>query len=345
MTGNARASSQPKPFPSRKFDEKFFRGLSWVCPYVGHVRIEIELRQMAYFLAIAEERSFTRAAERCHVAQPSLSRQIHEMERILGAKLFDRLPRDVRITTAGELFAKEAVKTLEHSRRAISLVRALEWKKTQTLRIGLSILCDLPRMRGLIDAVQRSGDRIALECVTANTMELSLATLRGKLDLAIVDLPIKEHGLSIFSIYKEPLVVALPQKHPLVQRPLVRLFELRNERIGFISRRTDPSATSIQLMLQQGGVISSIVWAANLIDLLDAIASDQNIGLIRRSAARLRREGVVYKPLADSISLQTAIAGRKGDHRPHIQSFRDAIVVFAQQRFEISKDSVSRDSA
>jgi DNA-binding transcriptional LysR family regulator len=292
---------------------------------------------MAYFLAIAEERSFTRAAERCHVAQPSLSRQIHEMERILGTRLFERLPRDVRITPSGELFAKEASRTLEHSRRAISLVRALEREKNQSLRVGLSALCDLPRVWNLIEAAQKSGNRVPLECVTAHTAELSLSVLRGKLDLAVVDLPISDRGLSVFSIYQEPLVVALPQKHALAQRPMVRLFELKNERLSLVSQRKDRGAILVETMLQQKRLCCPITPAANLIDLLDVVAANQSIGLLRSSAARLRREGVLYKPLVDSIQLQTAIASRKGDHRPLVQSFRDTLIAFAQRSSEVSK--------
>jgi len=287
---------------------------------------------MAYFLAIAEERSFTRAAERCRVAQPSLSRQIHEMERTLGTRLFDRQPRDVRITAAGELFAKEAARTLEHGRRAVSLVRALERESAQGLRIGLSALCDLPRVRSLIDAVQRSGSPVPSEYVTADTAELSVALLRGKLDLAIVDLPICGRGLNLFLMYKEPLVVALPQNHPLAQRPMVRLFELRNERIGLISPRADPGAIAIETMLQQKDVRSTITRTANLIDLLDVVATNQRVGLLRSSAGRLRRDRVVYKTLADSIQLETGIAGRKDDHNPRMRSFQNTLISFAQRQ-------------
>jgi DNA-binding transcriptional LysR family regulator len=115
------------------------------------VQAEIELRKMRYFLAIAEERSFTRAAKRCHVAQASLSRQIRDVEISLDTRLFDRLPRDIRLTDAGRVFEKEASKALEHSRRAVSLVHALKREKDQQLRIGLSALCDLPRVRTLVE--------------------------------------------------------------------------------------------------------------------------------------------------------------------------------------------------
>ena len=106
------------------------------------MQTEIELRQMRYFLAIAEERSFTRAAKRCHVAQSSLSRQIRAMEINLDSQLFERLPRETRLTQAGRIFEKEANKSLEHSRRAVSLVSALTREKDRKLPIGASILCN-----------------------------------------------------------------------------------------------------------------------------------------------------------------------------------------------------------
>jgi DNA-binding transcriptional LysR family regulator len=101
---------------------------------------------MWYFVAIAEERSFTRAAKRCHVALSSLSKQIRDLEVRLEEKLLERLPRDIRLTDAGRIFQKEARKALEHSLRAASLVRSLRRQKEQTLKIGLSALCDLPRV-------------------------------------------------------------------------------------------------------------------------------------------------------------------------------------------------------
>jgi DNA-binding transcriptional LysR family regulator len=124
--------------------------------YVEHVQVEIELRKMRYFLAIAEERSFTRAAKRCHVSLGSLSRQICGMEVSLDARLFDRLPREIRLTDAGRVFEKEATKVLEHSHRAVSLVEALKRVRDQKLRVGLSMVCDLPRVRALVETSRKS---------------------------------------------------------------------------------------------------------------------------------------------------------------------------------------------
>jgi DNA-binding transcriptional LysR family regulator len=287
---------------------------------------------MRYFLAIAEERSFTRASKRCHVAQSSLSRQIRSMEIGLEAQLFERLPRDIRLTPAGKIFRKEASKALEHSHRAISLVRSLKREKDQKLRIGLSTLCDLPRMRALVETAQKSAEQVAVENITAYTSELLLALHRGRLDLAVVDLPIKSRGIALFPIQSEPLIAVLPQNHPLAQRPMIRLFELKKEQLTIVSRQIDPGSISVETMLRKAGIeASSLVPVVNLIELLDHVAVHRSIGLMRSSAGRLRRDDVLYKPLADSVPLETAIAWRAENRSSQLLSFRDALIAFGQR--------------
>jgi len=292
---------------------------------------------MRYFLAIAEERSFARAAKRCHVAQSSLSRQIRDVELRLEAQLFDRLPRGIRLTDAGRIFEKEASKALEHSHRAVSRVQAFKRQKEQKLRIGLSALCDLPRMRALVDAARKSAEQLTVESITANTSELMLALHRGRLDIAVVDLPIKDPGIGLRTIYSETLIAALPRQHPLMQRPMIRLFELKKEPLSIISRHIDSGSVAVEAMLRKAGIEgSSLVLSANLIDLLDGIPVHRGIGLLRSSAVRLRRDDVLYKPLADSIQLETAIAWRTDNRSSQLLSFRDALIAFGQRSMQSS---------
>ena len=287
---------------------------------------------MRYFLAIAEERSFTRAAKRCRVAQASLSRQIRSMEVRLETRLFDRLPRDIRLTPAGKIFKNEATKTVEHGRRAVSLVEALKREQDQSLQIGLSTLCDLPRMRGLVETSRRSEDQAAVECVTGCTSELLLGLHRGRLELAIVDLPIKSRGIGLVPIHSESLTAVLPHNHPLAKRPIVRLFELKRERFVIIAQPSDPGTVCVEAMLRKADIEASrVVPTANLIDLLDHVALQRSIGLIRNSAGRLRRESIVCKPLTGSIQLETAIAWRTENRNPRMLSFRDALITFGQR--------------
>ncbi len=284
---------------------------------------------MQYFLAIAEERSFTRAAKRCHVAQASLSRQIRSIEIGLEAQLFERLPRDIRLTQAGKIFRKEASKALEHSHRAVSLVRSLKREKDQRLRIGLSTLCDLPRQRALVETTRKSAEQVAVEYITAYTSELLLALHRGRLDLAVVDLPIRSRGIALFPIQSESLIAVLPQNHLLAQRPMIRLFELKKEQLTIVSRQIDPGSANVEVMLLKAGIgASSIVSTANLIELLDHVALHRSIGLMRSSAGRIRRDDVLYKSLADSVQIETAIAWRAENRNSQLLSFRDALIAF-----------------
>ncbi len=250
---------------------------------------------MKYILAIAEERGFTRAAKRCHVAQSSLSRQIRAVEVNLEAQLFERLPREARLTDAGRIFEREANKALEHSRRAVFLVQALKRNKNQTLRVGLSACCDLPRMRALIETTHKSTAEITVETITGHTHELLLSLHRGKLDLAVLDLPIQSRGIQAHPIASEALIAVLPQKHPLAQRPIVRVFELKKHQVVFVSRQVDPGSVLVEGMLRKAGIEDlSFVPIASLIELLDHVALHRRIGVMRSSACRLRRDDVQY---------------------------------------------------
>jgi DNA-binding transcriptional LysR family regulator len=294
------------------------------------VQSEIELRQMRYFLAVAEERSFTRASRRCHVAQPSLSRQIRDLELSLGTRVFERLPREIRVTPAGRVFEQEAKRALEHCRRAVSLVRAFERGKRQELKIGLSALSDLPRMLALTQKAQKAAPEPSMECRQDNTPDLLLALLRGKLDLAIVELPLKERGISAYPVHSEPLIAVLPQGHFLSARPMVRLFELRREQVVLLSGRTDLAVVAIEAMLQQAD-ITSVHTVSSVIELLDHVALHHSVGLMRSSTGRLRRDGVISKPLANSVQLETGVAWRTDDRNPAVVSFRDALIAFGQR--------------
>lgn len=287
---------------------------------------------MQYFLAVAEERSFTRAALRCHVAQPSLSKQIHEIESLLRTKLFERLPRDVRLTEAGRVFRKEAERAVEHSRRAESLVRAFEQQGQASIKIGLSCLCDLPRVRSLMATAQRSIKSNGTEVTSGHSQELRVALLRGELDLAIIDLPMKVDGINTVPLCAEPLIAWLPEKHPLTSRPMVRFFDLKREPFVLLSERADPGSVVVRAAMEHAGVEAGAIHStASLIELLDQVALSKYTGLTRRSVGRLRREGILSKPLHNPVHLETALAWRSDNRSASMISYRDALIAFSQR--------------
>ena|ERR1700691_1667637 len=113
---------------------------------------------------------------------------------------------------------------------------------------------------------------------------------------------------------------------------MVRLFELKKEQLTISARQIDPGSVAAEAMLWKTGIdVSSLVPAANLIELLDHVALHRSTDLMRSSAGRLRRDGVLYKPLADSIHLETAIAWRTENRSSQLLSFRDALIAFGQR--------------
>jgi hypothetical protein len=113
---------------------------------------------------------------------------------------------------------------------------------------------------------------------------------------------------------------------------MIRLFELKKEQITILSRQIDPASVNAEAMLLKAGIeASSIVSAANVIELLDNVPVRRCIGLMRSSAGRLRRDDVLYKPLADSVQLETALAWRAENRSSQLLSFRDALIAFGQR--------------
>ncbi len=291
---------------------------------------------MRYVVAVAEERNFTRAAQRCHVTQPALSRQVAVVEATLGAKLFERRTRNVSVTKAGHLFIREARRALEQSRRAFSLVQAFAKQQDRPLAIGLSSLADLPRLHALIQRAQRLTPAVSVSIRTACTPELIPALLRGDMDLAVVDLPAQERGIRAHPLANELLVAVLPERFDVSQQPAIELGKLNTTPLVLplvlLSGAIDPGRAVIDRVLSSAGSRAfKIHDVGSIPKLLDEVALQGRCGLLRQSSTRFLRQGVVYKPLSESIQLGSALAWR-ADHRwPSFISVRDAIMAFSQQ--------------
>src|SRR6202047_3039900 len=163
----------------------------------------VELRLYRYVAVLAEELNFTRAAARLHVAQPSLSKQVRELEIYLGAQLFERTKREVRLTAAGEAFTAEARLTLFHADRAVQGAKAAKGLHRGPWSIGYSPLIDLrilSKVRRHLSSVHPAAD---VRLVSAHTTEQADGLMRGKLQAGLVILPIREEGLTCEGLYRE----------------------------------------------------------------------------------------------------------------------------------------------
>ncbi|HEY8932573.1 MAG TPA: LysR family transcriptional regulator, partial [Rariglobus sp.] len=178
----------------------------------------MEVHQLRYFLAVARTANFSRAAEQCRVAQPSLSQQIKKLEDELGERLFERTKRAVSLTPAGERLrahAERVIDALEQARASVS-----EGGGTVRGRVALGVLPTvapfyLPERLRAFAAEYPEVEVVIHEDTTA---QLAKAVLAKEIDLALVSLPVDQRGLRALSLFEEPLLAALPADHALAKK-------------------------------------------------------------------------------------------------------------------------------
>ncbi|MFB6810697.1 LysR substrate-binding domain-containing protein [Streptomyces sp. NPDC056387] len=194
----------------------------------------MELRQLSYFVTVAEELHFGRAADRLHIVQSAVSQQVQRLERELGAALFDRSPRHVRLTGAGERLLPEARAVLAAAERARSAVR-----ERAGLRLGTSTGLGehLDRVLGDVAALAPG---TAVQLVSAPARERLEQVADGRLDAAFVRSLEPAPGVRILRLGEDPLVAALPAAHPLAREPELALADLAGLQLCLTARRNNP---------------------------------------------------------------------------------------------------------
>jgi DNA-binding transcriptional LysR family regulator len=202
---------------------------------------DIELRHLRYFVAVAEELHFGRAALRLHLAQPPLSQQIRKLEEILGYPLFLRTSRAVKLTSAGEVFLERARRTLRNVQEDMDEARSVGRGEEGFLRVGFigsAMLTPLPAMLG---RYRRLYPKVNLQLHESFTSAVVQKLLKGELDAGFLRDSGHVDGLEIESLFSEPFIAVVPRKHPLARYKIISAKELRDEPFVFFS----PSAGAL----------------------------------------------------------------------------------------------------
>src|ERR1700677_1017058 len=191
----------------------------------------MEMHQFRYFVAVARARNFSRAAEQCHVSQPSLSQQIQKLEDELGERLFDRLKREAKLTPHGEAFLYRALKILEEVDAARR--EATDAKKLLRGTVTLGVLPTiapylLPAVIAAFTKKYPGVEIVVQEDTTANLLKLALAR---EIDFALASQPIRDGRLVVRELFSEELLIALPPGHPLTLKRTVKPGDLNGERL------------------------------------------------------------------------------------------------------------------
>jgi DNA-binding transcriptional LysR family regulator len=285
----------------------------------------MELRQLSYFVAVAEELHFGRAAERLHIVQPAVSQQVRRLERELGVELFDRSPRRVTLTAAGARFLPEARAVLAAAARARATVTTTRSVSPGVLRLGTSA--------GLGDHLERLLDRLApgltVELVYGPTAERAEQVRDGRLDATFVRGTHRYPGLRRIPAWQEPLFVALSARHPLAGKPGVKLADLAPFPLRLTERRNNTPLVDLVVGAchEAGYAPVPAPVAAVLADSLALIGADDSWTVVYAAHARQVRSGrVVFRPLAGTgLALSTALLVRPDSPAPAVDALLDAL--------------------
>lgn len=289
---------------------------------------------MRYFLAVAEEGNFGRAAERLHMAQPPLSRHIKALEERLGAALFERTPKGAELTAAGQTLLDEVPNLLALAQRAMERTQRAGRGLAGQLDVGLfgsGVLDVIPRMLARFHAA-RPEVKIRLHNLTK--AEQLQALRERRIAVGFNRLVPPEDDLVIETVLREPLVVAMPEKHPLSVRPSLTLADLDdvplivypNLPMRGLPQEVAEAFRRSNLSLHVEQEVEDVLTAIAL------VASGFGLAITTQSATSLRLPGVAFRPLAcrQLQDLELSCLYRRGDSSPVLAAFLDVVHDFVR---------------
>jgi DNA-binding transcriptional LysR family regulator len=271
----------------------------------------VELRQIRFFVAVAEDRHFGRAAERMYIAQPALSQHIRRLERELGVQLLDRSARQVRLTPAGEAFLAVARRMLRQVDEGTDAARRAEAGETGSLAVGVHMAMTAPVVSVLLRQWHRVRPAVRPRLKAGRARDLVDLVRRRELDLALVDGPITDGSLECVPVVEDRLVVVLPADHPLAREQELSLRSLRAERFITVTRRSSVSLHDRLIELcTAAGFSPEIALEVDDLDMVPvAVAAGLGVGLATSvSVTGTPMPGVVWRPLADATAVIPLVA-------------------------------------
>lgn len=274
------------------------------------VNAMIELKHLRYFVALAEEEHFGRAAERVFVVQQALSSSIQKLEKEVGVSLVTRSTRRVSLTPAGIEFLSAAREILALSDQAV--IRAQQAARGEIGHLTLGFMSGLV-FGHLPQIVQRFCERypmVRLELRELTPQEQEAALRAGTIDLGLLLLPVRDSLLSSQVLWKEPLIAALPAGHPLSDQNKLHIADLRESDFVFFPRHLRPTYyEQVMSWCQKAGYTPRIVQEAiEIPTLLSLVAAGVGVFLPMHFFSRVAFEGVVYRPVHHAPQIEIAAA-------------------------------------
>jgi DNA-binding transcriptional LysR family regulator len=291
----------------------------------------MELRHLRYFVAIGEEENYRRAAQRLHVAQTALSTQIQDLEAELGFKLFDRLPRGVKLSVAGRLFLEDARRILQQVSDAAARAARVARGQSGTLRVGFT---ENASWRGIVpESLRRFRERqpdAELQLMPATSLEQLEAIRSGRLDAGFVfNMPKADAELDHFPVALQHVELAVPKGHALAKAKKLRLRDLVDAAFVWFPRRESPAFYD-RLVHEcfRGGLKSPRIVQEGLNEatILSLVSHGMGVGWVNGTARWRCPESVVIVSVVDlDMPLPLALVWRKDNTSPLLNRFVDDV--------------------
>lgn len=285
---------------------------------------DIELRHLRYFLAVAEELSFSRAAERLGMAQPPLSQQIQRLEAMVGHELFERRPR-VRLTAAGEALLPAARRALAQVEQGVEATHRAARGEVGTVMVGFAASMILSVVPTVVRAFRKGFPEVDLQLREMSSAAQVAALCEEQIDVGFIREPAPaDPEIRCEAVGEEAFVAVLPPEHPLAGQRRIDLSSLANEPFVHFPRPIAPGLYDrILALCQEAGFHPRVVQEAQeWLTIVGLVEAGMGVSLVPESFRKLKWGDVAYRPLGNATRKSPiTLCWRAGGERPAVQAF------------------------
>lgn len=279
----------------------------------------MEFRHLRCFVALAEELHFGRAAQRLSMSQPPLSVAIQQLEATVGARLFDRDSKGVRLTPAGQAFRGHAAALLARAEDACALAREVQAGEVGRLRLGFVGSTLFNGLSAWLQAFQASHPRVEVVVVELNSQDQIDALLQEELDLGLVHTDRLPPALAARPLYTEPFLACLPERHPLAALDVIPLARLSDQPFILFSRKGSPDyhARIVEMCRQHGFFNPRLQHEGrHWLSVVSLVAQGLGVSIVPAAFRQAGVQGAVFRPLAEVIEPSAVFAAWRQDSPP-----------------------------
>lgn len=284
----------------------------------------MELRHLRYFITVAEELNFSKAALKLYTAQPSLSQQIKDLEEDVGVKLLNRTKRKVELTEEGAVFLEQARLTLAQADKAVAMARQVAQAKQQQLRIGFVPVAEMKVFPYVLPNLRVQNPDLKIELLSLNNLEQMRAIKKGELDITFTRHNFHNEEIESKFVLREPLIFILPADHPLAKYERIPVKALNG--IDFIIPALEQSGTLHNAILDfaktQGIELNIVQSADNILFNINSIGMGLGCTILPGYIAPLTMNNSVIRPLDVELPyLDLYVSYRKNSNSTAVQKF------------------------